>query len=84
MLSVEEARARILSRARLTDVEQVPLHDAFGRVPVVSSVIAGVDVPPFANSSMDGFALRAADAPAELPPDRRGGGRSRCAAGAAA
>jgi molybdopterin molybdotransferase len=29
-------------------------------------VTAAVDVPPFANSSMDGFALRAADAPGEL------------------
>jgi molybdopterin molybdotransferase len=67
MLSVEEARARILSHARLTDAEQVPLSEAFGRVPVASSVIAEVDVPPFANSSMDGFALRAADLPAELP-----------------
>jgi molybdopterin molybdotransferase len=67
MLSVEEARARILSHARLTDAEQVPLSDAFGRVPVASSVIAEVDVPPFANSSMDGFALRTADLPAELP-----------------
>jgi molybdopterin molybdotransferase len=67
MLSVEEARARILSHARLTDAQQVSLDDAFGRVPAVSSVTAAVDVPPFANSSMDGFALRAADAPAELP-----------------
>jgi molybdopterin molybdotransferase len=67
MLSVEEARARILSHARLTEAEAVPLRDAFGRVPAESSFLAAVDVPPFANSSMDGFALRAADAPGELP-----------------
>jgi molybdopterin molybdotransferase len=67
MLSVEEARARILSHARLTESEGVSLDQAFGRVPAVSSVVAAVDVPPFANSSMDGFALRAADLPAELP-----------------
>lgn len=66
MLSVEEARARILSQARLTEAEPVPLREAFGRVPAVTSVTAAVDVPPFANSSMDGFALRAADAPGEL------------------
>lgn len=67
MLSVEEARARILSHARLTEAEPVPLRNAFGRVPAELSVLAAVDVPPFANSSMDGFALRAADAPGELP-----------------
>jgi len=67
MLSVEEARDLILAHARLTDAEQVPLELAAGRVPVSWSVTAEVDVPPFANSSMDGFALRAADAPAELP-----------------
>ena len=67
MLSVEEARARILSHARLTEAQQVSLDEAFGRVPAVSSVVATVDVPSFANSSMDGFALRAADLPAELP-----------------
>lgn len=67
MLSVEEARARILSHARLTEMQSVSLDQAFGRVPAVSSVVAAIDVPPFANSSMDGFALRAADVPGELP-----------------
>ena len=67
MLSVEEARERILSGVRLTEVETVPLSEAAGRVPAKLSVTAAVDVPPFANSSMDGFALRAADAPGELP-----------------
>ncbi len=66
MLSVEEARARILSHAQLTEPESVPLLGAFGRVPAVASVTAEVDVPPFHNASMDGFALRAADAPGEL------------------
>jgi molybdopterin molybdotransferase len=67
MLSVEEARARILSRVRLTEPEPMPLSEAVGRVPAVASVTASVDVPPFSNSSMDGFALRAADTPGELP-----------------
>jgi len=66
MLSVEEARDRILSRVRLTEPEPVPLGEAACRVPAVASVVAAVDVPPFANSSMDGFALRAADTPGEL------------------
>lgn len=66
MLSVEEARTRILSRVRLTEPESIPLREALGRVPAVASVTAAVDVPPFANSSMDGFALHVADAPGEL------------------
>lgn len=66
MLSVEEARDRILSHVRLTEPEQVSLEEAIGRVPAAASVIAAVDVPPFDNSSMDGFALRSADAPGEL------------------
>lgn len=66
MLSVEEARDRILADARLTDLEQVTLHDAAGRIPASFEVVAAVDVPPFANSAMDGFACRAADAPGEL------------------
>ena len=66
MLSVEEARDQILANAHLTDPEQVPLREAAGRVPASLVVVAAVDVPPFANSSMDGFALRSADTPGEL------------------
>jgi molybdopterin molybdotransferase len=66
MLSVEKARERILSRARLTDSEPVNLEHATGRVPAVTAITAGVDVPPFANSSMDGFAVRLADLPGQL------------------
>jgi molybdopterin molybdotransferase len=66
MLSVEEARDRILAHARLTDSDQVPLLEAMGRVPALLSVTATLDVPPFANSAMDGFAVRASDAPGEL------------------
>lgn len=38
----------------------IPLDDALGRV-TAETVMAGHDVPPFANSAMDGFAVRAAD-----------------------
>jgi molybdopterin molybdotransferase len=66
MLSVEEARDRIGAHAHPTDPEKVLLTAAAGRVPVSFVLTAALDVPPFANSSMDGFALRAADAPGEL------------------
>ena len=66
MLSFEEAHRRLLARADLTDGEPVALPQAIGRVLVEPRVVAAVDVPPFANSAMDGFALRAADAPGDL------------------
>jgi molybdopterin molybdotransferase len=66
MLSLDEAYRRLLARAHLTDAERVPLVETVGRVLVEPKVIAAVDVPPFANSAMDGFALRAADAPGSL------------------
>ncbi len=66
MLSVEEARGRILAHAILTPSELLPLDRCAGRVPAAFGLTATYDVPPFANSAMDGFALRAADAPGEL------------------
>ena len=66
MLSLEDASERLGSRARLTDPEPIGLADAVGRVLVDPRVVAAVDVPPFANSAMDGFAVRAADTPGRL------------------
>jgi len=60
MLSVEEARGRILADARLTDPETVALHDAAGRVPASFEVVAAVDVPPFANSACSSSSPRSA------------------------
>lgn len=60
MLSVSEARAAILARvAPLPPVRQ-ELDDALGRV-LAADTVAAVTIPPFANSAMDGFAVRAAD-----------------------
>jgi len=66
MLPFEEALRRILALARQTDVEIVPIETARGRVLADESITAPVDVPPFTNSSMDGFAVRSADTPGEL------------------
>ena len=66
MLSLDEAYRRLLARAHLTGPESVELADAVGRVLVEPKVMAAVDVPPFANSAMDGFAVRAADTPGRL------------------
>jgi molybdopterin molybdotransferase len=66
MLTVEEARARILQDVILTATERVSLVDGVGRVPAATAWTATHDVPPFATSAMDGFALRAADTPGAL------------------
>ena len=60
-------KPRLACCARAPDAEErVALADAAGRVLADPRIVAAVDVPPFANSSMDGFALRAADAPGVL------------------
>ncbi|GGW26262.1 gephyrin-like molybdotransferase Glp [Vreelandella hamiltonii] len=50
--------------------EQVPLEEAAGRV-LAEPVMATLDVPPFDNSAMDGYALRASDAGKRLPVSQR-------------
>lgn len=60
MLSVEEALERILAEIRLLNVVQVPLPEACGLV-LAEDVIAQEEIPPFANSAMDGFALLSKD-----------------------
>jgi molybdopterin molybdotransferase len=60
MLSVAEARARILEHFHPLPTETIPLALAAGRV-LAEDVIAAQPVPPFANSSMDGYAVRLRD-----------------------
>ncbi len=60
MLSVSEALQRLLTALSITSVETVPLADAASRV-LAEDVVADIDSPRFDNSSMDGFAVRAAD-----------------------
>lgn len=59
-LTVREALALILSRMSVLPAEVVALSNALGRV-LAAPVVAQDDLPPFANSSMDGYAVRAAD-----------------------
>ena len=60
MISVEEARERILADLHPTPAEIVALADAWGRV-TAAPVIARLTQPPADVSAMDGYALRAAD-----------------------
>lgn len=72
MLSVEEARCRVLETIRPLETVEVPLLEALGMT-LAEEAVAGNDIPPFDNSAMDGYAVRAedvagasGDAPVEL------------------
>jgi molybdopterin molybdotransferase len=60
MLRVEEASGRILAEIRTLAAETVPLRAALGRV-CAEDIVATVTMPPWSNSSMDGYAVRSAD-----------------------
>ena len=60
MLSVEEARASVLDRIHRLEPEPVDVLDSLGCV-LAQDVVSDIDVSPFDNSAMDGYAVRAAD-----------------------
>ncbi len=66
LISLEEALARIFEQVRPLDAEPVPVAAAAGRV-IADDARSGVDLPPFASSAMDGFAVRSSDTPGRLP-----------------
>jgi molybdopterin molybdotransferase len=60
-ISLDEARRRLAAGIRpITRTEPVPLANAAGRV-AAADVVASMEVPPFARSVMDGYAVVAAD-----------------------
>jgi len=60
LLSVQEAHQRILSKFKPVDTTEISFEDAIDRILAVD-IVADIAWPPFANSSMDGFAVQAAD-----------------------
>ena len=74
MLTVEEARERLLAQAVVIDgFETLPTLHAQGRV-LAAPLVSTIAVPPMDVSQMDGYALRAAEAPAAgavLPVSQR-------------
>jgi molybdopterin molybdotransferase len=60
MLSVEEAREAVLSRIARLDPEPVDVLDSLGCV-LAQDIVSDMDVSPFDNSAMDGYAVQAAD-----------------------
>jgi molybdopterin molybdotransferase len=62
LIGVAEAQARVLDGVTPLASEVAPLLDALGRV-LADDIVADADIPPFRNSAMDGYAVRAADLP---------------------
>lgn len=60
MLSLEDALARILNDITPLPAETLPLKQAIGRH-LASDALAGIDLPSFDNSAMDGYAVRSSD-----------------------
>src|SRR5437870_1630952 len=60
MLSVEEALEAILSRVSVLGTERVDVVASLGRV-LAEEIVSRREIPPWANSSMDGYAVRAGD-----------------------
>jgi molybdopterin molybdotransferase len=60
LISIEEARTRVLTAAAALPSETIALSEALGSV-LAEDIIASHNVPPFNNSGMDGYAVRASD-----------------------
>jgi molybdopterin molybdotransferase len=60
LLAVDEALAHVLATFSRLPAEEIAVEDGLGRV-LAADIRAASDLPPFTNSSMDGYAVRAAD-----------------------
>ena len=66
MLELEDALQKILTALPPPVSERVALHEAAGRV-LAENISSSVDLPPFDNSAMDGYAVRAGDVEGATP-----------------
>ncbi|MGZ5354444.1 MAG: molybdopterin molybdotransferase MoeA [Actinomycetota bacterium] len=66
LLPVDEARERLLSKISPLQPLELPLTEAYGCV-LARDVVADADMPPFASSAMDGFAVRSSDVASASP-----------------
>lgn len=64
MIAYSEALQHLMEAATPLPAEHLPLHEAGGRI-LATDIISGQSLPPFDNSAMDGFALRANGTPFE-------------------
>jgi molybdopterin molybdotransferase len=81
ILSVDDAVAAIVQRFKPVDgVETVALPDADGRV-LAADLVATLQLPPFTNSAVDGYAVRGEDVPSGESRLFRVAGRSQAGSG---
>jgi molybdopterin molybdotransferase len=66
LVPVEEARERLLGTIQPLQPLELPLTEAYGCV-LAREVVAEVDIPAFASSAMDGFAVRSSDVAGATP-----------------
>ena len=66
MISVEEALERVLSFVSILEPEEKPILDGLGQV-VAEDVASGMNIPPYDNTAMDGYAVRAEDTSGASP-----------------
>ncbi|RLM25747.1 molybdopterin molybdotransferase [Brenneria alni] len=67
LLTLEQARENMFSQlGSIPQTETVSLYEATGRI-TASAITSPISVPPFANSAMDGYAIRTADLSAATP-----------------
>ena len=66
MLSVEEARSRILEMFQPLESERKPILEALGQV-LAEDVSSPMSIPPLANSAMDGYAVQSSDVTGATP-----------------
>lgn len=60
LLNVDEAITQILASIQTVNTETIEFDTANGRI-LAEDVVAAINLPPFANSAMDGFAIKAED-----------------------
>ena len=70
MISIEEARERILAYVGRLEAEDRAALDALGQA-LAEDVVAEFDIPPLDNTSMDGYAVHAADTTGASPDTSR-------------
>ncbi|QTF08967.1 molybdopterin molybdotransferase MoeA [Brenneria izadpanahii] len=67
LLTLEHAREKMFSQLEtIPETETVSLFDATGRI-TARAITSPINVPPFANAAMDGYAVRCADLSAAAP-----------------
>lgn len=60
LIPLEDAQAIVLSQVRRTELVEIPVWQAAG-LPLAEDATADIDISPFANSAMDGYAVHAVD-----------------------